>query len=242
MLSLLISLVVGALFGVGLSLTTSLHPVVYVIAALIVFMLLYIILMRRVMNRINVLVEGAQRDLMASRPEKAVASLLLAKKKYALWQFFIGKQMDAQVGVIFFLRREFNKAYDYLKKGFVRHWTAMAMLGVIHHKRNQTKEMIKVFDKAVAVTRKEPLLWNLYAYCLEQAGERDKAVDVMVKAVKKVGNDERLQANLDALRNGRKMKMQAYGDAWYQFHLEKAGALIRKQTKAVQGRRKIVRR
>lgn len=242
MLSLLISLAVGALFGFGLSLTTSLHPVVYVISALIVFMILYILLMRRVMSRINVLVEGAQRDLMANRAEKAVASLLLAKKKYGPWQFFIGKQMDAQIGVIHFLRRDFSKAYDFLKKGFVRHWTAMAMLGVIFHKRNQTAEMIRTFDKAVAVTRKEPLLWNLYAFCLEQAGERDKAINVMVRALKKAGNDERLQSNLEALRNGRKMKMQVYGDPWYQFHLEKTGAMIRKQTKAVQGRRKIVRR
>ena len=38
------------------------------------------------------------------------------------------------------------------------------------------------------------------------------------------------------------MKMQDYGDVWYQFQLEKQGALIRKHTKAMQGRRKIVRR
>jgi hypothetical protein len=36
--------------------------------------------------------------------------------------------------------------------------------------------------------------------------------------------------------------MQGYGDLWLQFQLEKQGAMIRKQTKAMQGRRKIVRR
>jgi hypothetical protein len=38
------------------------------------------------------------------------------------------------------------------------------------------------------------------------------------------------------------MKMLGWGDLWYQFHLEKQGTLIRQQTKAIQGRRKIVRR
>jgi hypothetical protein len=38
------------------------------------------------------------------------------------------------------------------------------------------------------------------------------------------------------------MKMKGYGDLWLQFHLEKPGTLIKQQTKAVQGRRKIVRR
>jgi len=38
------------------------------------------------------------------------------------------------------------------------------------------------------------------------------------------------------------MKMQLYGDLWYQFHLENQGTLIKQHNKAVQGRRKIVRR
>ena len=242
MLSLLISLVAGALFGVGLSQTTSLHPAVFVLAASVVFMLIYFILMKQVMNKVNTLVESAQKDLMANRPEKAIASIRLAQKKYGPWQFYITKQMDAQIGMIHYLRRDFTKAFDYLKKGFVRHWMAMSMLGIIYLKRNKIKDMIATFEKATAATRKEPLLWNLYAYCLEQAGERDKAISVMNKGIKKVGGDERLQVNLEALQNGKKMKMQVYGDAWYQFHLEKPGAMVRKQTKMVQGRRKIVRR
>jgi hypothetical protein len=44
------------------------------------------------------------------------------------------------------------------------------------------------------------------------------------------------------LKTGKKMKMKGYGDLWLQFHLEKPGTLIKQQTKAVQGRRKIVRR
>lgn len=242
MLSLLISAAAGLFFGVALNMTTSLHPSAYVIAATIVFAVIYIILVKKIMNKVNEAVESAQRDLMANRAEKAVATIKAVQKKYSLWQFYIRKQMDSQLGMIYYLRRDFNKAFEYLQRGFVRHWMAMAMLGIIYMKRNKVADMERTFDKAVTVTRKEALLWNLYAYCLDQVGEREKAVSVMNRALKKMGSDERLQSNLEALQNGRKMKMQIYGDIWYQFHLEKAGAMIRKHTKAVQGRRKIVRR
>jgi uncharacterized protein HemY len=109
-------------------------------------------------------------------------------------------------------------------------------------KRNQHGKMTDTFEKAVTVNRKEAMLWSLYAFCLEKIGERDKAVKVMERGLKKLPGDERLQENLTALREGRKMKMQPYGDLWFQFHLEKTGTLMRLHTKAVQGRRKIVRR
>ena len=179
MLSVLISLLVAALFGGALYLTTSLHPVVPVIAGLIVFMLIYILLLKQIMNRINVAMESVQKDIMANRPEAAIHKLESMQKKYANWQFFIKKQMNAQIGMVYYLRRDFTKAYDYLQEGFVRHWVAMAMLAIIQMKRNQPKNMIATFDKALAVTRKEPLLWNLYAFCLDKIGDRNKAVIIM---------------------------------------------------------------
>jgi uncharacterized protein HemY len=150
--------------------------------------------------------------------------------------------MNSQIGMVYYLRRDFSKAYGYLEKGFVRHWVAMAMLAIIQMKRNQPKNMIATFDKAVSGTRKEPLLWTLYAFCLDKIGDRNKAVTIMEKGLKKIKNDELMTANLEALKAGKKMKMQGYGDQWSQFQLEKQGSMIRKQTKAMQGRRKIVRR
>ncbi len=193
------------------------------------------------MKKVSTLMEVAQRDIQANRPEKAVKTLE-SGFKYANWQFYVKGQINAQIGMILFLKRDFSGAFEYLQKGFVRHWVAMGMLGVCYMKRNKAGKMIETFDKATAANRKEPLLWNLYAYCLEKIGERDKAIGVLEKGLKKASGDERLQANLEALRQGKKMKMQPYGDLWYQFHLEKPGALIKKQTKAMQGRRKIVRR
>jgi tetratricopeptide (TPR) repeat protein len=211
------------------------------IAGLVVFSLVYFLLARYVIKKIGVLMEAAQRELQAGRAERAVHTLE-GGFKYAPWQFYIKGQLNSQIGTVLYLKRDFAAAFEYLQKGFVRHWAGMGMLGICYMKRNKTGKMIETFDKAVSANKKESLLWSLYAYCLDNIGERDRAVAVLEKGIKKTGGDERLQVNLDALKEGRKMKMRAYGDVWYQFHLEKPGAIIKQQTKAIQGRRKIVRR
>ncbi len=234
LLSILVTLLLYTLAGVNIWITS--------LVSLAVFTVCYLLLTRHMMKKVSVLMEVAQRDLQAGRVEKAVKTLE-SGFKYAPWQFFIRPQINAQIGTILYMKRDFAQAFDYLAKGFVRHWVAMGMLGICYMKKNKSAQMISSFEKAVSANRKEPLLWNLYALCLEQIGEKAKAIAVLQKGIKKVGGDERLEENLEALREGRKMKMKGYGDLWYQFHLEKPGALIKQQTKAMTGRRKtIIRR
>jgi tetratricopeptide (TPR) repeat protein len=211
------------------------------LAGILLFTVTFLLLARFTFKKVGALLETAQKDLQAGRVEKAVKTLE-SGYKYAPWQFYIRQQLDAQIGTILYLKRDFAAAFEYLQKALVRHWVAMGMLGVCYMKRNKPGKMIETFDKATAATRKEPLLWNLYAYCLERVGEKDKAIAVMEKGLKRTKGDERLQGNLEALREGRKMKMKVYGDLWLQFHLEKPGELVKQQTRAIQGRRKIVRR
>lgn len=240
MLNLVISLLISTIVAVALGTLADLNPWVAVGVSLVVFTVVYVLLIRFVMKKISALMETAQRDLQAGRTEKAIKTLQ-SGFEYSKWQFYIKGQINAQIGMILYLKRDFAQAFEYLQKGFVRHWMAMGMLGICYMKRNKTGKMIETFDKAVTVSKKEPLLWNLYAYCLEKVGEKEKAISVLEKGLKKI-SDERLQANLEALKEGRKMKMKGYGDLWYHFHLESQGAMIKQQTKAIQGRRKIVRR
>ena len=232
-LSVLVTVIFGAVVGLSYWMAS--------LIGMVVFTVVYLLLTRHIMKKLGELMEIAQRDLQGGRVEKAVKTLE-SGYKYGNWQFFIRSQIDAQIGTILYLKRDFAAAFDYLQKGFVRHWMAMGMLGICYMKRNKTGKMIETFDKATAANKGEPLIWNLYAFCLERVGEKEKAVEVMEKGLKKTKGDERLQGNLEALKEGRKMKMKVYGDVWYQFHLEKPGALIKQQTKAIQGRRKIVRR
>lgn len=241
MFNLAISLLLGIVVTIVLGAFVGLNYWIASVIGVAVFAGAFLLITRIVMKKIGVLMETAQRDLQAGRGEKAVKTLQ-SGFKYAPWQLFVKGQLNAQIGTVLYLKRDFAEAFEYLQKGFVRHWVAMGMLAICYMKRNKPAKMIETFEKATSATRKEPMLWNLYGYCLERVGEKEKAIAAMEKGVKKVGGHELLQSNLDALKEGRKMKMLGWGDLWYQFHLEKQGTLLRQQTKAIQGRRKIVRR
>jgi predicted Zn-dependent protease len=152
--------------------------------------------------------------------------------------------MHAQIGMIYFMKRDFSNAFPHLEKSFAKNWIAMGMLAVSYMKRNKHELMKSTFEKAVQWSPKESLLWNLYAYCLHDIGETEKAKQILEKGIKRLPGDERLTHNLDALREGKKMKMKSYGDMWLQFHLERQSVIMKQQAAAMGGmaRRKIIRK
>ena len=242
MLGILVALLSGGavaaalIFGVGLSTAYAVFTG-FIIAAIV-----YIIIFRSVSKKVTAGMEIVQRDMQGQRVEKAIKTLegLL---RFAPWQIYLKGQLTAQIGAIYYLKRDFKLAFEYLSTSFSKHWAGTGMLAVCYMRKNKTSEMIKTFEKAVMVNKKEPVIWELYAFCLDKIGEHAKAIEVLEKGIKKVGGHETMEANLAALKAGRKQKMKPYGDLWYQFHLEKQGALIKQQTKALTGRKKtIVRR
>ncbi|MFO7766415.1 MAG: hypothetical protein R6V33_08290 [Pelovirga sp.] len=209
--------------------------------SMVVFLASFILITRIVMKKVGQLMQSAQRDVLANRGDRAIKTLKDGLK-YGNWQFYVKPQIFAQIGSIHYLKREFNEALPYLEKGFVRNWVSMSMLGISYMKKNKHSKMRAAFEKNMTGNKKEPMVYALYAYCLERIGERAKAIEILRKGVKKTGGDERLSENITLLEAGKKMKMKGFGDAWYQFHLEKQGAIIKKQTKAMTGRRKQVLR
>lgn len=241
MLNMIISLALSALTAaLMMKFVTDSMPIV-VAVSIVGFFLPFILIVRVVMKKVEALMMSAQQDVMANRAEKAIASLKEGIK-YGQWQFYVKQQIYSQIGSILYMKRDFNEAVPYLEKGFVRNWVSMAMLGVAYMKKNKTKQMLSTFDKAVSGSAKEPMVYALYAFCLDKSGERQKAISILEKGLKKTAKDERLQENIELLKAGKKMKMKGFGDMWFQFHLEKQGALIKKQTKAMTGRRKQVLR
>ena len=68
--------------------------------------------------------------------------------------------------------------------------------------------------------KKEGLVWAVYAWCLQQTKERDKAIGVLGRAVAANPSDEKLKAALTALQNDKRMKMKPWEPMWWQFNLE----------------------
>jgi tetratricopeptide (TPR) repeat protein len=241
MIHLLISTTLGAvvfflLFYFGIHWGLAL-PV-----ALAVMMGVNYLLGRRINKAVAQLMEMVGQDLKSGKMDRAIRSLE-GGLKYGRYQFFIRSQLKAQIGVIHYIKKDFNAAFPFLQKAFARHWIAQGMLAVTYMRRKDKEKMVKTFKKAVRYNPKEGLLWNLYAYCLLRMGDREEAIQVLIKASKKLPSDERIQSNLINLQNNKKMKMKNYGELWMQFHLEKVpGAVGHRAPYGGYQKRRVVRR
>jgi tetratricopeptide (TPR) repeat protein len=191
-----------------------------IIPGVIALVGVYFVLARRSMKQVQALAEQAQKQLQSRNIDRAVD---IFKTGYPIgkWQFFVKSQIDAQIGTLLFVSKRFDEAESYLKNAFTKNWTARAMLGVLYYKRRSFDEMEEVFDGAVQANKKQPLLWNLYAYCLWKSKQRDKAIEVLNRAVDALDGNKQTDRNLKALKNKRKMKMRSWNQMWYQFHLDR---------------------
>jgi tetratricopeptide (TPR) repeat protein len=210
---------------------------VSLIVALIVFGLVFVLFSRITMKKVMASIEAAGRDLQAQPPrfEKAIRELKDALQ-YSKWQLYVEGQLESQIGMIYYMKRDFSNAFPHLEKSFFKNWAATAMLAVSYMKRQKKDKMISTFDKAVQWNGKESLLWSLYAYCMNESGEPARAKEILAKGLKKLPGDEKLKDCLDCLEKGKKMNMRAYGDLWFQFHLESLGALQKHQMASMGGR------
>lgn len=167
---------------------------------------------------------------------------------YSRWMFFLESQINTGIGSLYFSVREFTTAYDYLNTSvsfnqYFKNWEPLGMLAVCCLKRRRPEEMEKVFEKATMGAAKQPLLWNLYAYCLVEAGKAERAKEIMERGLAKIPGERTLTQNLELLRQGKGMKMDDYGEKWLQFQLESIAKLQKQQMAAMGGaKRRIVRR
>lgn len=241
MYNALISAAVAVVVFVGLMLAVGTWWIAALVSPLVA-MLVFFLISRIVMKKVMAVMETANRDLQGQRVDKAISELKSAFV-YGKWQMYVTGQLNAQIGMIYYMKRDFGKAFPYLEKSFFKNWVAMGMLAVSYMKRNKPEKMRETFEKTVQWSSKESLLWNVYAYCLTEIGDTAKAKDVLERGLKKLPGDEHLKGNLTLLGEGKKMKMRGFGDMWFQFHLESIGAIQKHHAAAMGGsKRRIIRK
>ncbi|MDY0300780.1 MAG: hypothetical protein RBQ99_04235 [Trichlorobacter sp.] len=216
-----------------------------ILLSVIVATLTFVVLSRIIMKKVMAGLDLAMRDLQGQRFEKAIRGMK-DMLKLAPWQVYLEGQVNSQIGMAYYVKRDFSAAFPYLEKAFFKNWASMGMLAICYMKRQKRDKMEKTFEKAVQWSSKESLLWNLYAYCLaEECNDRGKAKEVLERGLKKMPGDPDITANLENLAAGNRMKMRSFGDPWYQFHLESMGQLQKHQMAAMGGkmkRRTVVRK
>jgi tetratricopeptide (TPR) repeat protein len=189
------------------------------IPALIAGPLVYFLLARRSLKQLEAIVMDAQKEFIAKHMETGLAKLNDAFK-LAPWQFLVAAQVHSQIGSILYMLQRFDEAKPHLEKSFVRIGQARAMLGALLYREKNYDGMTKVFEEATSYNKKDGLLWSVYAWCLDKSGKPDSARAVLTRGIAESPSDEKMKANLLALANKDRMKMKAYGQEWWAFHLE----------------------
>src|SRR5229473_2960049 len=64
------------------------------------------------------------------------------------------------------------------------------------------------------------LLYAVYAWCEDKRGERKKAIEVLQRGAGQVKSDDRLKTLLTRLQNDKRLKLESFGEQWWQFWLE----------------------
>lgn len=225
---LLISIGIGTVLGVLLGYLFG--AVAGVLPGIAIFMVTYFFLSRRMNQVMEQGMMAVQKDLQRGQIENAVRHLEALKNQVGRMQLFASSTIDGQIGSIYFMRKEFDRARPYLEKSFVRLWHAQVMRAVLESKKKNWESVDQILERATKYSPKQGLLWSTWAYLHWKGGNRDKAISVLARGKDALGGkDEALNENLLALQNNKKMKMKRYGEAWYQFHLEQHPAMRQAQ-------------
>lgn len=220
MLNLLISLAVGLAVGVAIRFGTEFGWAAAIVPGLIAATAAYLLLARRTWKRLEAIFDAMQREVQAQRIDKAIQTL---ERGFVLapWQFLVAAQLHSNIGILHYLKRDFDAALPHLEKSFARNWIARGMLAVSRYRQRDLAGTREVFEGAVKAAKKEGVIWSVYAWVLEKEGQHEDAIAVLSRAVTANPSDEKLKGSLQALQNGKKLKLgKVYGEQWFQFHLE----------------------
>jgi tetratricopeptide (TPR) repeat protein len=238
MYNLLISIALGVAVSVALALGTELGLVAAIFPGVLAIAIAYFVLMRRTWKRLEKVFEGMQREVQAQKFDKAIQTLQ-GGFVLAPWQFLVASQLHSNIGILHYLKQDLEAALPHLEKSFSKNWIARGMLGAARYRKQDLAAATKVLEDAVRSNKKEGVLWSLYAWVLEKEDRHAQAIAVLGRAVAANPSDEKLKTSLQALQNGKKLKLgKVYAEQWFQFMLERpppefAGAGFRGGRRAI---------
>jgi tetratricopeptide (TPR) repeat protein len=242
MINLLLSLAIGLAVTLAIRLGTEFGWVGAILPGLLASAAAYFVLARRTGKQLEAIFEVVQKEVQGQRFEKAIQTLQGAMT-LAPWQFLVATQIHSNIGILHYVRQNFDAALPHLEKSYARNWIARGMLGAALYRRKDVAGALRVLEDAAKANKKEGVVWALYAWVLESEGRHEEAIRVMGRAAEANKSDEKVKAALQALQNDKKLKLgKLFGEQWYQFHLERippelVGPGFRGGKRAVYGRR-----
>jgi tetratricopeptide (TPR) repeat protein len=231
-INLLLAIAAGIVVFLAFLLSGIVHTAGAILPGVIATIVAFVLLARRTGKLLEAVMADAQKEMMARKPERAVA-VLEGAFKLARWQFGVAASLHANVGVLLYVQQKFDEAEPHLRKAgatLVKMWQAQAMLACILYRQKKFDEMEKVFDGAIKAGKNDTLSFAVYAYCERERGEKKKALEILQKGLAENASDEKLKALVNRAQNDKRYKLDAWGEQWWQFWLEKPPMLTGQQS------------
>ena len=243
MINLLLSIVAGGIVFLITFATGRIHPGLCGLFGVVALVGAYIWLARRTGRQLEAIMPAVQKEMMARKPERAVA-LLQDAFKLARWQFGVAASLHANIGIVLYVQKKFDEAEPHLRKSrksVVTLWLAQAMLAAILFRQKKFDEMEKVFDGAKRGNKNETLLYAVHAWCENERGEKKRALEILQAGVKENPSDEKLKTLLGRAQNDKRLKLDAWGEQWWQFWLVTPPQMLNPQGNVFSGRQRFGR-
>jgi tetratricopeptide (TPR) repeat protein len=236
MYTILIALAVGIVSGLawtllGLWKTWAMGIVLGVLMAVLTFVLVS----RRIAKGVEPRFQQVQKQIQSGNTQLALKGLeeMLPLSR---WQVLLKGQLYAQLGSLSFTIGQDQKAFDYLEKASPRVADGQLFLASLHSRRKEPAKARQVLETAIRYNKKQLILYNVYAWLLARDGDREGAIEQLLRALKVEKSNENTKDNLLRLQNGKKMNMKKFGMTWYGLQFEKLPASMRQQ-QAPMGRK-----
>jgi tetratricopeptide (TPR) repeat protein len=219
MFNLVIALAIGAAFFILGVFVSGGEFIAGFIPALIAFGTAYVLLARRTGKKFQALMARVGAALQKQRLREGV-QLLESARKLGRWQFLIGPQVDAQLGALAYLQRDWPKARKHLVKAWKRDWHAVGMLAAMDYREGEVDAAVQRLKKVRGAGKKEGVYWALSIYFLASNKRYDDALAICTEAAKALPDNQALKKLRGQVANRRKLKMKPLGQTWYQFFPE----------------------
>ena len=236
MLSLLYSFLAALLVGGAIGyLINNIGFGIFI--GLVVGIALFFFLTRHYTKKLQEVFTNANFDLQKQNFNHAV-EVLKDGYRYNKYAFLVKAQIDSQIGIILYTQKKFGEAYKYLQKSNPRITLGYTMMIIGHIKNNKKDKVDKDIELLIKFNKKDPFVYSVAAYLYsEELGNREKALEILNKAIKAMPDNQKIKEHLTAFQNNKQFKMEKYGEMWYQLMLDRK-ALSRLQNKMMRSQQR----
>lgn len=223
---------VGAALIAFVLVSLLMSPVAAMVPAVLVLGIVGIVLLRRATNGAQVALAPMQPLMQAGKIEEVDALLVEAQRKWGKWMPTLTGQLNAQRGMLDYVKQNWDDALPKLEKGKWRNWMAQGCIASIHYRKGNKDEAFAMYKSATKAGNKEPLAWIVRSVMLNKDGQRDEALAVVNEGLTHIPGNRQLVDLQQRLANKKRIDTARFGQGWYQFFPEE----LARQMQATRGK------